>query len=147
MANIKIQRENNTKVNGIVSKTFAKRANLFGTPEFKEWMEFVKYFPDAEMKIEASRSRHSDGETKKEKVNTKNLTYANMRLYINSLDLSSEKQKAALEEFENVKKRSRIQPNPYKYVREWFATKYPKYHTFLAEVESNEETNEEKANA
>ena len=145
MANIKIERENNTKVNGIVSKTFAKRANLFGTPEFKEWMEFLKVFPDAEMKIAASKKRTVDKETNREKVNTKNLTYVNMRGYIKSLDQSNEKLNAALEEFENVKMRSKIQPNPYKYVREWFAAKYPTYNTFLAEVESKDETTDENA--
>lgn len=147
MENIKIERKNNKVVAGIVSKTFAKRADFFGTPEFYEWMEFLKYAPDAAMKVAAAKKRIVDEGTKSIKVNTKNLTYANMRLYIKSLDLSEEKQNTALEEFENVKTRSKIQPNPYKYVREWFTARYKNYSSFLSKVESNEETNEEKADA
>lgn len=146
MENIRIER-NNKVVTGIVSKTFAKRADIFGTSEFYEWMDFLKYFPDATMKVAAAKRKTVDEENKREKINTKNLTYVNMRAYIKSLNLGKNAQTAALNEFENVKMRSKIQPNPYKYVREWFAARYKNYSSFLSKVESNEENNEEKADA
>ncbi len=135
MENIKIERNNN-KVVGIVSKTFAKRANLFGTPEFYQWEEFLKYYKDAEMKITPSKSRSNDEPPKEAKINTKNLSYVNMRGYIKSLNLSAEKEAEALEEFDNIKMRSKIQPNPYKYVREWFVVRYSEYRTYLEKKEA-----------
>lgn len=146
MENIRIER-NNKVVTGIVSKTFAKRADIFGTSEFYEWMDFLKYFPDATMKVAAAKRKTVDEENKREKINTKNLTYVNMKAYIKSLNLDKDGQTAALNEFENVKMRSKIQPNPYKYVREWFAAKYPNYGSFLEEVERKDKNSNESANA
>ena len=90
MENIKIEMKNNKVVSGIVSKEFKKQAMIFGTEEFKAWMDFIAMFPTATMKVAATKKRTVDEETKREKVNTKNLTYANMRAYIKSLGLKSE---------------------------------------------------------
>ena len=54
---------------------------------------------------------------------TKNLTYANMEKYMSVFKNSVE----LLAQFEVVKTCSLEQPSPYKFVRDWFETQFPKY--------------------
>ncbi len=54
---------------------------------------------------------------------TKNLTYANMEKYMSVFQNADE----LLAQFEVVKTCSLEQPSPYKFVRDWFETQFPKY--------------------
>ena len=54
---------------------------------------------------------------------TKNLTYANMEKYMSVFQNADE----LLAQFKVVKTCSLEQPSPYKFVRDWFETQFPKY--------------------
>ena len=55
----------------------------------------------------------------------KNLSYANMEKYISVFQNADE----LLAQFEVVKTCSQEQPSPYKFVRDWFETQFPKYRS------------------
>jgi hypothetical protein len=116
---IKITKNNN----GLVSKEFAEKTRVFGSPEFKAWREFLEVFPNAKMVID------------KKKANDK-LTYEKMQLYIKL------KKSELLEEFERIKELSKVQKSPYNYVLKWFKTYCPKYNENpISEIEENKNTN------
>ena len=112
----KIDFTNNTLV---MSKAFEAAASNPHSKEYKLLQQLRADFPGLTVARKARR-------TAKKAQPTKNLTYANMEKYIsvfaNAADL--------LAQFEVVKTCSKQQPSPYKYVREWFVTQFPK-HTEL----------------
>ena len=65
--------------NGLVTKEFAKQANIFGTPEYKAWREFLEVYPNAEMQTKDIK-RNPDKKT------FRNLTYNNITVFINAQD-------------------------------------------------------------
>ena len=99
-----------------VTKAFMKQASIFGTDEFKLWREYKKEFPGATM-ITKSIKKNPDQKTRR------NMTFANMETFINTRTDAKE----LLDEFETVKKRSKIQKSPYQYVLEWFEAKFEGY--------------------
>lgn len=119
-----------------VTKAFMKQASIFGTDEFKLWREYKKEFPGAKM-VTKSIKKNPDQKTRR------NMTFANMETFINTLTDS----KDLLDEFETVKKRSKIQKSPYQYVLEWFEAKFEGYDAldaFMKEKDA-ERTAAEKA--
>ena len=102
-----------------VTKTFAKKAIIFGTDEYKLWKEYRVDFPNAKM-VEKSIKKNPDKKT------YKNLTYANMERFFkhqaNGLEL--------LSEFKKQKELSRIQENPYRAVLAWFLQRFPDYDDY-----------------
>ena len=64
----------------LVTKDFQKKASIFGTAEFKEWREYLKYYPEAKMTTKKITTNPD-----KENV-TKNMTYENMAAYIREQD-------------------------------------------------------------
>ena len=114
---IKITKNNN----GLVSKEFAEKTRVFGSPEFKAWREFLEVFPNAKMVID------------KKKANDK-LTYEKMQLYIN-LEKSE-----LLEEYKRIKEVSKVQKSPYNYVLKWFkkyCSNYKESPIFVTDDENN----------
>ena len=99
-----------------VAKAFEKQARIFGTPEYREWRAYRQDFPSTQMVTKTIKKNTS-------KRPTKNLTYANMEQYM-SVFQNADK---LLAQFEVVKTCSLEQPSPYKFVRDWFETQFPKY--------------------
>ena len=69
---------NDTQVQ--VTKAFAKNARIFGTPEYKLWKEIRMDCPNAEMVTKTIKRNPN------KKVDTRNMTYANMEAFIKAQD-------------------------------------------------------------
>ena len=111
----------------LVTKAFAKKATVFGTPEFKLWREYKAEFPQATMHTKSIKRNPNKS------VDTRNMTYANMATYIRTLDGSAE----LMAEFELVCKRSKVQTNPYRSVLAWFVQTcegFDSYKAYFAEL-------------
>ena len=102
-----------------VTRSFAKQARIFGTPEYKEWRAYCQDFPNAEMVIKTIRRNTG-------KRTYKNLTYANMERFLTVQPNS----KALIEEFNKQKAASSIQQNRYRAVLAWFLSKFPRYDEY-----------------
>ena len=102
-----------------VTKAFMKRANIFGTDEFKLWREYKVAFPNAKM-ITKSIKKNS------EKKTTRNMTYENMEEFLRTLSNGEE----LCKELEIIKKRSLVQKSPYHYVLDWFSETVEGYDDF-----------------
>ena len=119
-----------------VSKTFAKKAKIFGTDEYKLWREFKAENPEYVMVVKTIKKNP-------DKRTTKNLKYENMRKFIKEQDNAEE----LLQEFEKEIRMSKIQSNPYKAVLAWFLQKFENYDSYkqffkdLEEKEKAETTN------
>lgn len=117
-----------------VTKAFQKKANIFGTDEFKLWREYKAEFPNAKM-ITKSINKNPNRKT------NRNLTYLNMEKFLGTLP-EAEK---LLNQFEVIKTRSCTQNYPYRFVLEWFEDKvsgYESYGSFIQEVEEERRATE-----
>ncbi len=92
-----------------ISASFAKKASKVGSPEYCVIMKLRKDFPDLTIQQEAK------------KEGKKGLTYAQMEDFI-AMHRNADNLKA---QFEKVKRLSRVQPMPYKYVKTWFDNRFP----------------------
>lgn len=109
-----------------VTKAFEKQARIFGTDEYKLWKAYREDFPGAKM-VTKSIKKNANKKT------YKNLTYANMELFIT--ETNSER----LVELKKQIKLSKVQSNPYRAVLAWFLSQFPKYDEykdFWAKVEN-----------
>ena len=89
-----------------VTKAFAKNSSIFGTDEFKQWREYLTYYPNAKMVTKKIK-------TNPDKVNiTKNMTYENMAAFIREQDDAE----AVMAEFQKQIALSKVQTNPYRSV-------------------------------
>ena len=130
---------NNTTVKGykidftnntiIMNYKFSKQAMIYGTEEYNIRKNILADFPYLKTVVKAGRNQ-----TKPSK--TKNLTYENMRGYINVV---SPKRAS---EFEDVIIKSQIEKSPYKYVRDWFTTNI--LEGKAKDIVINNENNEDK---
>lgn len=110
-----------------VTKAFMKNAAIFGTEEFQKWREYKAIYPKAQM-VTKKIKKNPD------QKNRRNMTFENMKGFIKTQTNA----KALEEEFETVKKRSKIQKSPYQYVLDWFEKKFEGYDdldTFMEEKE------------
>ena len=64
----------------LVTKAFAKKASIFGTPEFKLWREYKAMFPQATMHTKSIKKNP-------DKKTNRNMTYKNMAAYIRTQDV------------------------------------------------------------
>lgn len=112
---IKIINENTAQV----TKTFEKRAKIYGTEEYKLWRKFLSENPNFTI-VTKKIKKNSDKET------NKNLTYKNMVIYIKEQENADE----LLKEFEKQKRLSKVQKSPYKYVLEWFKQTFENYDSY-----------------
>ena len=111
----------------LVTKVFAKNARIFGTAEYKLWKEIRIDCPNAEMVTKTIKKNPN------KKVDTKNMTYENMALFIR------EQENAAplMIEFKKQISLSKVQTNPYRFVLAWFLKEfsgYDAYKAYFAEV-------------
>lgn len=114
--------------NGLVTKEFAKQANIFGTPEYRVWREFKKENKRARM-VTKNIKRNPDKKT------CRNMTYKNIEVFINAQDNAEN----LLEEFQKQLELAQIQKSPYHYVVDWFVKRFPNYsnHETFKVIETN----------
>ena len=100
-----------------VNKKFAAAATRdFLSAEALRLREIQEAFPEICVVVKAGREITTPRRTKR-------LTYENMEVYIGTMDNADE----LLAQFELVKQKSKPQPSPYKYVRDWFEAQFPNY--------------------
>ena len=92
-----------------ISASFAKKASKVGSLEYNIILKLRKDFPDLTIQQEAK------------KEGKKSITYTQMEDFI-AMHRNKEELKA---EMDKVRKLSRIQPMPYKYVKTWFENRFP----------------------
>lgn len=108
---IKIIRGKDGKVvAGQVTKTFRKRANIFGTPEYERWEEFVTRSPKAKMVVIKSKKAQPKAEKKIRP------TYEKMINFINTQDNSE----FYLKEIDRIKNMTAINGKSYNTIVKWF---------------------------
>ncbi|MBE7015219.1 MAG: hypothetical protein E7417_00105 [Ruminococcaceae bacterium] len=140
MNTIRIERNANGKVEaGIVTKAFLKRADVFGTDEYIAVQRFYEMHPNATIKTKSIR-KNPDKET------NKNLTYANMELFIKTIACDEKEMNKLLEEMSKIKNISQIQKRPYKYVLDWFKATFPEYTSHDIFKDNKDENIENKTN-
>ncbi len=140
MNTIRIERNANGKVEaGIVTKAFLKRADVFGTDEYIAVQRFYEMHPNATIKTKSIK-KNPDKET------NKNLTYANMELFIKTIACDEKEMNKLLEEMSKIKNISQIQKRPYKYVLDWFKATFPEYTSHDIFKDNKDENIENKAN-
>lgn len=118
-----------------VTKAFEKQARIFGTDEYKLWKAYREDFPGAKMVTKSIKKNPN-------KKSYKNLTYANMELFI------TETNSELLVELKKQIKLSKVQSNPYRAVLAWFLSQFPKYDEykeFWAKVENADAADEAAA--
>ena len=106
----------------LVTKMFAKNARIFGTPEYKLWKEIRLDNPNAEMVTKTIKKNPN------KKVETKNMTYENMAMFIREQDNAEE----LLKEMKKQIALSKVQTNPYRFVLAWFMQKFTGYDEYKA---------------
>ena len=94
-----------------ISESFAKKASKVGSTEYCIILKLRRDCP--ELKIQPAEKKEGK----------KGLTYSQMEAFIDHHRNASELKAT----FEKVKKLSRIQPMPYKYVKTWFENNFPYY--------------------
>ena len=111
----------------LVTKMFAKNARIFGTAEYKLWKEIRIDCPNAEMVTKTIKKNPN------KKVDTKNMTYENMALFIREQENAA----TLMIEFKKQISLSKVQTNPYRFVLAWFLKEfsgYDAYKAYFAEV-------------
>ena len=111
----------------LVTKMFAKNARIFGTAEYKMWKEIRLDCPNAEMVTKTIKKNPN------KRVDTKNMTYENMALFIREQENAA----TLMVEFKKQISLSKVQTNPYRFVLAWFLKEfsgYDAYKAYFAEV-------------
>lgn len=110
-----------------VTLAFQKKANIFGTDEFKLWREYLKIYPKAKMTTKSIKKNPN-------RKSNRNLTYLNMEKFLCTLPDAEN----LVKQFKVIKTRSCTQNYPYRFVLEWFEEKvsgYESYGSFVEEAE------------
>ena len=111
----------------LVTKTFAKNARIFGTPEYKLWREIRKDCEAAQMVTKTIKKNPN------KKNDTKNMTYEHMAIFIRQQENAA----TLMVEFKKQIALSKVQTNPYRSVLAWFMQMfkdYDNYKGFFAEM-------------
>lgn len=99
------------------SKSFLKKASVFGSEEYKLFREFRAQNPNVQV-VAKTIKKNPDKKT------YRNMTYANMREFIKI------KEREALPELDKQISASKVQENPYRAVLAWFIQRFPKYDEY-----------------
>ena len=94
-----------------ISASFAKKASKVGSLEYKNILKLRRDFPNLTIVQEAK------------KEGKKGITFAQMETFIAMHRDATE----LIKLFNKVRKLSRVQPMPYRYVKTWFDDKFPYY--------------------
>ena len=100
-----------------MTKKFYEAACHLNTPEYKELIAIRRDNPNFKMEVREIRK-------KADKKTYRNLTLANMELFIEKSMDNARPMEDRLKEYEAVKELSKIQASPYAYVKAWFLTIY-----------------------
>lgn len=127
--------------NLIMSKSFYKKAHIFGTPEYYELRQAQAENEDAEIIFQCDHAK---------KTTYGGLTFETMAAYISTQPSSVER----LMEFEVVKRIAAIKGSKYPLTKKWFLLTYPEYKvsavsesekaTTLAEMKAKAATEAQK---
>ena len=104
----------------IMNYKFAAAAAKYGTPENVLLKNIRNDFPGMAEVVVSGREQISPRSNRR-------LTYQNMEKYMGACSDS----KALLEEFATVKAQSQASASPYKYVCDWFISKFQNYNTAI----------------
>lgn len=121
-----------------VTKAFEKKACVFGTEEFNQWRDYKAIFPDAMMTTKDIKKNPN-------RKTRRNMTYDNMKEYINTL--AEEEAKRVLAEFDIIQKRAKIQKSPYQYVLSWFEAKFEGFNDLTQFMNQKEAERKAKEDA
>ncbi|MBQ3194084.1 MAG: hypothetical protein IJB59_11030 [Oscillospiraceae bacterium] len=104
----------------LVTKEFAKKARIFGTPEYKMWKEIKADCNGAEMVTKKIKKNPN------KRTATKNMTYEHMAIYIRQ----QKEAEKLMAEFKMQVRLSKVQTNPYRCVLAWFMQQFPDYDKY-----------------
>ena len=107
----------------IMNYKFAAAAAKYGTPENVLLKNIRNDFPGMAEVVVSGREQTTPRHNHR-------LTYKNMEQYIGACSDS----KALLAEFATVKAQSKASASPYKYVCDWFTTKFQNYNTAVQQT-------------
>jgi len=111
-----------------VTKSFEKKSRIYGTEEYKLWSDFCR---DITENHTLKLSIRMETKTIKKKLNkkstTKNMTYENMKAYINTQDDAKE----LMVEFNKELEKSKVAANPYRAVLAWFMKKFSNVNDYM----------------
>ena len=111
--------------------SFIRAAGRMGSREYNELLALRRELPDYEFKPEETNR-------KKTTSKNKNLTYGNMRSYIEAAYADAGTAPELLKTLDKVISLSKIHTNPYKYVRDWFMNQCPNYNSTASLYNSEE---------
>ena len=100
----------------VASKTFLTKAQNYGSREYEILKQVRKDFPNANIRVKKIKKNP-------EKETYKNLTYKKMEEFFETTDNYNK----YMSEYLIIRKRSKIQRSPYKYVLNWFVSRFPEY--------------------
>ena len=101
----------------IITKKFYKAAGILNSPEYKELMEARRDNPTYKVVLREIKK-------KADKKTYRNLTYENMKAFINAKETDEVVRKERLAQLETMKELSKVQAGPYAYVKTWFLGLY-----------------------
>ncbi len=96
--------------------TFAKKANVYKSPEYTILKSIREDYPHIQIIVASGRKKKNGSKTQK----YKNLTYKHMYEYMKAKEAWK-----SIVHFDTVKRESLTQPSPYKYVVDWFLEEFP----------------------
>jgi hypothetical protein len=113
-----------------ITKAFADKSEDPANKEYELLIKFQKDFPDLKIvrRTHKTPKNYTSKSGEKTKCNQyKNLTYKNMKLFINAIPNKDSKEKI-LEAYNFLRNiAGSIQTSAYKTVREWFIEQFPEY--------------------
>ena len=113
---------------------FAKKASIYGSHEHEILTKLYEDNKDGNVRWNIVIEKRKAGA----KNENKNLTYENMEEHIEIVTDGNERK---LVEFKKIQKLSKIQRNPYKYIRNWFLSEYPEAREEIDKRVSEKEKN------
>ena len=119
-----------------LSESFMRKAGILNSPEYKELLKLRRDWPDYKLQKASSEKK-----SKRNKV----LKYEVMREYIKSVESTKEEAEKVLEEMEKIRTLSKVQANPYKFVHDWFISRYPECKSAASSNNSDELNDEEQS--
>lgn len=116
----------------IVSPKFMKAAGILDTPEYKLMLRIREDNPSYEIQCEANKKA-----TKKNSY--RNLTIANMEIFIRNSQDDPRDLQVRLDEFNTVQELAKAQNSKYAYIKAWFLKTYGKEYNKYTEVNNTPE--------
>lgn len=115
-----------------MTTAFQKKAQKYGSEEYKELVAILSVHPDFEIIIVKATKKKDNYEEKKEQL--KKISYAKMKAYI------KQEHPEDMKEFESEKEKIYFNTSTYHAVLVWFTKKYNTDEAFKTFMELQEET-------